>query len=269
VRPSRRRSAPPQDDDKILLSHTNFRHPEERPGGARLEGRNDNLLKDPRDLAPPRIADPFPQSPPRDCPLCPRLAAFRATQRVAHPDWFNAPVPSFGDEKPQLLIVGLAPGLRGANRTGRPFTGDFAGDLLYRTLLKAGLAEGSYAAHPEDGLALRRVRITNAVRCVPPQNKPEPGEIAACRPFLAADLAALPGLNAILALGGIAHNAVLAAKGLRRADYPFAHGAMHALPDGTLLADSYHCSRLNTNTGRLTPAMFEAVIAVLAERLSG
>jgi uracil-DNA glycosylase family 4 len=169
---------------------------------------------------------------------------------------------------PDLLIVGLAPGLRGANRTGRPFTGDFAGDLLYRTLLKYRFAAGSYAAHAGDGLELRRARIINAVRCVPPQNKPETAEIAACGRFLAADLAALPGPRAILALGGIAHNAVLAAKELRRAGYPFAHGAMHQLPDGTLLADSYHCSRLNTNTGRLTPAMFEAVIAELDQRLA-
>lgn len=188
---------------------------------------------------------------------------------MAHPDWFNAPVPSFGDPAPALLIVGLAPGLRGANRTGRPFTGDFAGDLLYRTLLKSGLAVGTYAAHPDDGLELRGARIVNAVRCVPPQNKPETSELAACRPFLAAELAALPGVRAILALGGIAHLQVLAAKGLRRALYPFAHGAMHMLPDGVILADSYHCSRLNTNTGRLTPAMFETVIAQIAERLGG
>src|SRR5216683_1460539 len=208
------------------------------------------------------------RAPGRDCPLCPRLVAFRAAQRLAHPDWFNAPVPSFGDAEPGLLIVGLAPGLRGANRTGRPFTGDFAGDLLYRTLLKFPLAEGSYGADPQDGLALRRVRITNAVRCVPPQNRPEPGEIAACRRFLAADLAGLSSVKAILALGAIAHNAVLAAKGLRRASYPFGHGAMHELPDGILLADSYHCSRLNTNTGRLTAAMFEAVIAEIARRLA-
>jgi uracil-DNA glycosylase family 4 len=195
------------------------------------------------------------------------LAAFRATQRLAHPDWFNAPVPSFGDPEPALLIVGLAPGLRGANRTGRPFTGDFAGDLLYRSLLKSGFAVGRYDAHPEDGLELRRARITNAVRCVPPQNKPEAAEIAACRPFLLAELAAWPSVKAILALGAIAHYAVLAAKGLRRAGYPFAHGAIHALPDGIVLADSYHCSRLNTNTGRLTEAMFETVITALAERL--
>jgi uracil-DNA glycosylase family 4 len=207
-------------------------------------------------------------APGRDCPLCPRLVAFREAQRLAHPDWFNAPVPSFGDAAPDLLIVGLAPGLRGANRTGRPFTGDFAGDLLYRTLLKSGFAVGSYGAHPGDGLELRRARITNAVRCVPPQNKPETTEIAACGGFLAADLAALPGPRAILALGGIAHNAVLAALGLRRAGYPFAHGAVHQLPSGIVLADSYHCSRLNTNTGRLTEAMFEAVVAALAERLA-
>ena len=206
--------------------------------------------------------------PGRDCALCPRLADFRAAQRLAHPDWFNAPVPPFGDDRPQLLIVGLAPGLRGANRTGRPFTGDFAGDLLYRTLLKFGLARGSYGADPGDGLALQRTRITNAVRCVPPQNKPEPGEIAACRRFLAADLRALPSVRAILALGAIAHHAVLAAKELRRAAYPFAHGALHELPGGTVLADSYHCSRLNTNTGRLTDAMFEAVVAGLAARLA-
>ncbi len=205
--------------------------------------------------------------PSRDCPLCPRLAAFRAAQRLAHPGWFNAPVPSFGDEKAKLLIVGLAPGLRGANRTGRPFTGDFAGDLLYRSLAKFGFATGIYQADINDGLELRGARIVNAVRCVPPQNRPEPAEIAACGRFLAAELAALPRARAILALGTIAHNAVLAAKVLRRAGYPFAHGATHELPDGTLLADSYHCSRLNTNTGRLTPAMFEAVIAALAERL--
>jgi uracil-DNA glycosylase family 4 len=206
-------------------------------------------------------------APGRDCGLCPRLAAFRAAQRQAHPDWFNAPVPSFGELSASLLIVGLAPGLRGANRTGRPFTGDFAGDLLYRSLLKYGFAAGRYAADPADGLALRHARIANAVRCVPPQNRPEPGEVAACRPFLAAELAAMPRLRAILALGAIAHHAALAAKGLKRAAYPFAHGALHALPDGTLLADSYHCSRLNTNTGRLTPAMFESVIALLAHRL--
>jgi uracil-DNA glycosylase family 4 len=209
-----------------------------------------------------------PDVPHRDCPLCPRLAAFRAAQREAHPDWFNAPVPSFGNAKPGLLIVGLAPGLRGANRTGRPFTGDYAGDLLYRSLLKYGFATGTYGADIKDGLELHGARITNAVRCVPPQNKPEPAEIATCRRFLSAELAAAACLKAILALGAIAHNAVLAAKGLKRSHYPFAHGALHELPDGTVLADSYHCSRLNTNTGTLTPEMFEAVIARLADRLN-
>ena len=207
--------------------------------------------------------------PTRDCALCPRLAAFRGAQCTTHPDWFNAPVPSLGPDSAELLIVGLAPGLRGANRTGRPFTGDYAGDLLYRSLLKFGLAAGDYAAHPQDGLILRRTRIANAVRCVPPQNKPEPAEVAACGRFLVAEMARLPRLKAILALGAIAHNAVLAAKGLRRAAYPFGHGATHDLPDGTVLADSYHCSRLNTNTGRLTPAMFEAVIAGLTQHLAG
>ena len=208
--------------------------------------------------------------PSADCPLCPRLAAFRADNRAAHPDWFNAPVPPFRPAaEPRLLIVGLAPGLRGANRTGRPFTGDYAGDLLYRSLQKFGFASGDYAAHAQDGLVLRRARITNAVRCVPPQNRPEPAEIAACGRFLAAEFARLPKLKAILALGAIAHNAGLAVKGLRRAAYPFGHGAMHELPDGLVLADSYHCSRLNTNTGKLTAAMFEAVIGALAARLAG
>jgi uracil-DNA glycosylase family 4 len=222
----------------------------------------------PAPATPPEVrAAPAAERPPADCPLCPRLAAFRAATRQAHPDWFNAPVPSFGDLDAELLIVGLAPGLRGANRTGRPFTGDYAGALLYRTLLKTGFASGEYGADPADGLELRRARITNAVRCVPPQNKPETAEIATCGRFLAAELAASSSVKAILALGAIAHNAALAAKGLKRARYKFAHGAMHELPDGTLLADSYHCSRLNTNTGTLTPEMFEAVIAHLAERL--
>jgi uracil-DNA glycosylase family 4 len=206
--------------------------------------------------------------PERDCPLCPRLAEFRETQRAAHPDWHNAPVPPFGDPAAALLIVGLAPGLRGANRTGRPFTGDYAGDLLYATLAKFGYTTGQYAGHRDDGFALRGVRITNAVRCVPPQNRPEPREIAACGQFLVAELAVSLHVRAILALGAIAHNAVLAAKGLRRAAYPFAHAALHQLPDGMLLADSYHCSRLNTNTRTLTPAMFEAVFATLRLRLN-
>ena len=212
-------------------------------------------------------AGPAGSQPAPDCRLCPRLAEFRHAQRAAHPDWFNGPVPSFGDPGAELLVVGLAPGLKGANRTGRPFTGDYAGDLLYATLHKFGFAAGIYAARPDDGLALSRLRITNAVRCVPPQNKPEPGEIAACRPFLAAEIAALPKLRAVLALGAIAHNGVLAALGLRRAAYPFAHGAVHRLPNGLILADSYHCSRLNTNTGKLTPPMFEAVFTELSRHL--
>ena len=217
--------------------------------------------------APPQAAAPV-----RDCPLCPRLAAFRADNRAAHPDWFNAPVPSFRapDEPsggPSLLIVGLAPGLRGANRTGRPFTGDYAGDTLYAALTKHGFARGSYRAQPDDGLALIDCRITNAVRCVPPENKPVGAEIAACRPFLAAELAGLPRLRVILALGAIAHQAVLASLGLRQASARFGHGALHALPGGITLADSYHCSRYNTNTGRLTIEMFDAVIAAIRAKL--
>ena len=205
--------------------------------------------------------------PPRDCLLCPRLAAFREVQRADHPEWFNAPVPSFGDERAELLIVGLAPGLRGANRTGRPFTGDHAGALLYDTLRKFGFAGGVYDARPDDGLVLHRARITNAVRCVPPQNKPQPAEIATCRRFLAGELAAADRVRAILALGAVAHASVIAALGLRRALFPFGHGRLHALPQGGLLADSYHCSRYNTNTGKLTVAMFEAVFAALELRL--
>jgi uracil-DNA glycosylase len=205
--------------------------------------------------------------PSRDCPLCPRLAAFREVQRATQGEWFNAPVPSFGDVAAELLIVGLAPGLKGANRTGRPFTGDYAGGLLYQTLRKFGFAEGIYDARPDDGVVLRRARITNAVRCVPPQNKPERGEIATCRRFLIAEIASMPRLRAILALGTIAHQAVLEALGLRRGRFPFAHGRLYRLPDSTLLADSYHCSRLNTNTGKLTVAMFESVFTALARLL--
>jgi uracil-DNA glycosylase family 4 len=199
-----------------------------------------------------------PAAPPRDCPLCPRLASFRADNRARFADWHNAPVPSFGPLDAPLLIVGLAPGLRGANRTGRPFTGDWAGDLLYATLLRFGLARGRYEARPDDGLKLTRARICNAVRCVPPENKPTPAEIAACNPFLKGELAAMPGLRVVLALGAIAHGAVLRALGRPASSARFAHGARHGL-DGLVLADSYHCSRYNTNTGRLTEAMFHAV----------
>jgi uracil-DNA glycosylase len=208
-------------------------------------------------------------APDRDCPLCPRLGAFRGRQRADHPDWFNAPVPSFGGEDVRLLVVGLAPGLRGANRTGRPFTGDFAGVLLYDTLRKFGFAEGDYAERADDGLVLVDCRVTNAVRCVPPENKPEPAEIRTCNAFLVEEIAGLKRLAAVLALGAIAHQAVLAAAGARRAAFRFAHGAMHTLPNGLLLADSYHCSRYNTNTGKLTPAMFEAVFTELRRRLNG
>lgn len=217
-----------------------------------------------------------PAEPPKDCDLCPRLVEFRAANREAAPQWFNGAVPSFGDEHARLLIVGLAPGLQGANKTGRPFTGDFAGDLLYATLLKFGFAEGRYEARPDDGLTLTGAMITNAVRCVPPQNKPTGPEAKQCRPFLAARIAALPRLTTLIALGRVAHENVLAALGARKSDHPFAHGARHALvgpeevgPEGASLTlfDSYHCSRYNTNTGRLTPAMFEAVFDAVRREL--
>lgn len=197
---------------------------------------------------------------PRDCALCPRLVIYRDQVRVRQPHWFNGAVPSFGDADARLLIVGLAPGVTGANRTGRPFTGDWAGDLLYATLSKFGFSQGQYAAHPDDGLRLRDCLITNAVRCVPPQNKPLPAEIATCRPFLAARIAAMPDLRAVLCLGRIAHESLLRALDVRLADHAFAHQARHDI--GTLaIFDSYHCSRYNTNTRRLTPEMFEAVFA--------
>ena len=213
-------------------------------------------------------ASSSPDAPGRDCPLCARLAAFRVAQRAAQPTWYNAPVPSFGELDARLLIVGLAPGLRGANCTGRPFTGDYAGVLLYGTLTKFGLAYGDYAERADDGLTLVDCRITNAVRCVPPANKPETDEIRNCGRFLAAEIAAMPRLVAILALGQVAHRAVLAAHNHKRARYPFGHGAVHELPGGLTLADSYHCSRYNTNTGQLTQPMFEAVFAELKRRLA-
>ena len=198
--------------------------------------------------------------PDRNCPLCPRLAEFRAQARVREPGWHNAPVASFGDPDARLLIVGLAPGLQGANRTGRPFTGDFAGDLLYATLLEYGFAKGVYQARPDDGLTLVDCRISNAVRCVPPQNKPLPAEINTCRQFLSATIATMPRLRAIVALGRIAHESTVKALGLRNAAVPFAHGAAHKA--GAIgLYDSYHCSRYNTNTGVLTPKMFREVFA--------
>ena len=198
--------------------------------------------------------------PHRDCPLCPRLADFREQVRVLHPDWFNSPVPAFGDVKARLLIVGLAPGMQGANRTGRPFTGDYAGDLLYATLLEYGFAKGVYQARPDDGLKLVDCRIGNAVHCLPPQNKPLPVEINTCRQFLIARMAEMPKLRAIVALGRIAHDSTLKALGLRAAAAPFKHGAVHEA--GHLrLYDTYHCSRYNTNTRVLTPEMFRNVFA--------
>jgi uracil-DNA glycosylase family 4 len=214
------------------------------------------------------VKEPALQQPGHDCALCPRLVDFRTAQRAAYPDWHNAPVPSFGDLGARLLIVGLAPGLKGANRTGRPFTGDYAGDLLYATLKKFDFARGEYAARKDDGLALIDCRISNALRCVPPENKPLPVEVAACRGFLIAEIAAMPKLRAILALGQVSHGAVLAALGQRKSAFAFGHGALHTLPDGKLFADSYHCSRYNTNTGKLTTAMFEAVFKELRKRLA-
>jgi uracil-DNA glycosylase family 4 len=207
--------------------------------------------------AGPQLASTEPD---RNCPLCPRLAGFREAARASEPSWFNAPVPSFGDPDARLLIVGLAPGMQGANRTGRPFTGDFAGDLLYATLLEYGFASGVYQARPDDGLTLVDCRISNAVRCVPPQNKPQPSEINACRQFLIATIATMPKLRAIVALGRVAHDSMLKVLDLRAVAAPFAHGAMH--PAGALtLYDSYHCSRYNTNTRVLTPEMFRSVFA--------
>ena len=206
-------------------------------------------------------------NPGRDCPLCPRLVDYRLEQRGLHPSWFNAPVPSFGHLEAELLIVGLAPGVQGANRTGRPFTGDFAGELLYGTLIKFGFARGTFRADPNDGLELVGTLLTNAVRCVPPQNKPAPAEIKTCGTFLAAQTAALPRLRAIAALGRIAHDAALTALGHKRSKFPFGHGASHDLGHVRLF-DSYHCSRYNTNTRVLTPAMFEAVFAAVRNYLA-
>lgn len=212
----------------------------------------------------------FPMDPPRDCPRCPRLRSFILEQRAAHPDWFNAPVPTFyppeGPTAVELLIVGLAPGLRGANRTGRPFTGDYAGDLLYATLNEFGFSTGEFQARPDDGLTLVRTAITNSVRCVPPENKPVGAEIATCRPFLAASLAAMPALRVIVTLGKIAHDSTVRTLGARIADHPFGHGAQSRIGDVDLVA-SYHCSRYNTNTGRLTEAMFKDVFRLADDSL--
>ncbi|MEO8756224.1 MAG: uracil-DNA glycosylase [Devosia sp.] len=205
--------------------------------------------------------------PPKDCPLCPRLVAFRHEAQRLHPDWHNNPVPYWGDEAAKLIIIGLAPGMKGANRTGRPFTGDYAGDLLYATLKKVGLATGEYAQTPDDSLQLHRTLIANAVCCVPPENKPTTDEIKTCRQFITMRLAEQKPL-AYLALGRIAHDQLLVALGEKRARHPFGHGAEHELSGGVRLFDSYHCSRYNTNTGVLTTAMFEDVVGRAAAFVS-
>ena len=205
---------------------------------------------------------PSEGKPGRDCPRCPRLVAFRKKWRTSEPAWFNAPVPSFGPREARLLIVGLAPGLQGANRTGRPFTGDYAGVLLYETLRRYGFSRGTFDARPDDGLELIDCRITNAVRCVPPENKPTTFEIATCRDFLKATIAEMETLRVILALGRIAHDSVVTTLGAKKSKAPFKHGGKHALGALTLFS-SYHCSRYNTNTGVLTPEMFRKVFADL------
>ncbi len=207
-------------------------------------------------------SSPVPDvEPPRDCPLCPRLVAFREGLRAEHPNWWNAPIPVFGDPDAWLGIVGLAPGMHGANRTGRAFTGDHAGILLYDTLLKFGLAEGRYEQRPDDGFRLRGAAIINSVRCLPPQNKPTPQEIATCRPFYSLALDGLPRARVLVALGQIAHETVVRSAGGKPSAFKFGHLAEHRLPDGRLLIDSYHCSRYNQNTNRLTRDMFEQVFA--------
>ncbi len=204
-------------------------------------------------------------APTPDCGLCPRLVEFRRANAAANPGWHNRPVPSFGPLEAPVLFIGLAPGLRGANATGRPFTGDYAGDLLYSTLSAFGLAEGEYDARADDDFRLVGARVTNAVRCVPPANKPLPAEFATCRPFLVAEMAAMPNLKGLFAIGRDAHEAVLGVLGQRKAGHPFAHGRVHRLPGGLVLTDSYHCSRYNTNTGRLTEAMFHDAVAALLD----
>lgn len=208
-----------------------------------------------------------PDAPASDCPICPRLQAFRQANQEKFPSFHNAPVPSFGPTNARLLIVGLAPGLKGANQTGRPFTGDYAGDLLYSTLKKFGFASGSYDKRPDDGLSLTDCRITNAVRCVPPENKPTTQESKECLSFLTSELTTLPRLKVMVALGGIAHGSVLSALGLRKSHCKFAHNVLHELPNGLVMVDSYHCSRYNTNTGRLTEAMFEDVFKTVRSQI--
>ena len=204
-------------------------------------------------------------SPPGDCPLCPRLVALRHESQQKNPEWFNGPVDTFGDPQARLLVVGMAPGLGGANRTGRPFTGDHAGDLLFETLARAGLTRGIYDRRADDGLTLHGVAITNVVRCVPPKNKPVAAEVRNCRPFLLATLERYGSCKTHFALGRIAHDAFLSTLNKRRATFPFSHNAIHDLGDGVTLVDSYHCSRYNTNTGVLTPHMFESALFAAAK----
>ncbi len=208
------------------------------------------------------------EQPPHDCSLCPRLVQYREANRQSHPDWFNGPVPSLGDPDASILVVGMAPGVKGANRTGRPFTGDHAGILLYETLIRFHLATGAYDARPDDGMELHGCRVVNAVRCVPPANLPQPVEVRTCNRFLTAELKALPRLRAVLVLGVLAHAAVLRACGIPVARIRFKHGNIAELPNGLLLADSYHVSRYNTNTGLLTREMFEQVISNLVTRVN-
>ena len=218
-------------------------------------------------FASPADLSPLPQAEaPRDCPLCPRLVAFREECRAEHPDWWNAPVPAFGDPAAWLAIIGLAPGKHGANRTGRPFTGDYAGELLYATLLKFGLAEGEFRADPGDGLELSGAIILNAVKCLPPQNKTLPVEETNCRPFLMAAIDSLPNLTTFIALGKVAHDSLCRSFGVPLARAKFAHGAVHELSGGKRLIDSYHCSRYNQNTRRLDAGMFEAVFLEALEQ---
>ena len=217
-------------------------------------------------LAPLASADLGQAEPDRDCPACPRLVSFRHSCRAAEPGWHNAPVPSYGHSDARLVIIGLAPGLRGANRTGRPFTGDYAGILLYETLYEFGLSNAPVSTSSSDGLRLLGCRISNSVKCVPPQNKPLPVEIATCNRYLAAELAQCADGTVLLALGAIAHGAALRALGLKPSAFAFAHGAEHALPRGMTLFDSYHCSRYNTNTRRLTGDMFRDVVGRAAAR---
>ena len=213
------------------------------------------------------FASPAPTAEaPRNCPLCPRLVTLREECRAIHPGWWNAPVPAFGDPEAWLAIIGLAPGMKGANRTGRPFTGDAAGDLLFATLSKFGLADGEYRAHPEDGLTLKGAVILNAVKCLPPQNRTLPVEEASCRAFLMAAIDALPSIRVFIALGKVAHESLCRGFRIAPAKAKFAHGAEHPLPGGRLLIDSYHCSRYNQNTGRLNAAMFESVFEMALAR---